>query len=38
MGQSLMISEIFKCLRTFHTKNVDKKRDFKACAPRFSDA
>ena len=38
MGQSLMIIEIFSCLRTLHSKNVDKKRDFKACAPRFSDA
>ena len=34
MGQSLMIIEIFSCLRTLHTKNVDKKRDFKACEHR----
>lgn len=29
--------EIFRCL-PLHAKNVDKKRDFKACTLRFSDA
>ena len=38
MGQSLMIIEIFRCLRTFHTKDVDKKRDFKACEHRETAA
>lgn len=30
-GAVLIIIEIFRCLRILHTKNVDKKRDFKAC-------
>ena len=37
-GAVLIISEIFRCLRTLHTKNVDKKRDFKACEHRETAA